>query len=50
MLELDELAGPSGLGHGDELALDRALEDSLVHFKGLVEFKDVASDEVLADF
>jgi len=30
--------------------LDRALEDSLVHFKGLVEFKDVASDEVLADF
>ena len=30
--------------------LDRALVDSLVHFKGLVEFKDVAPDELLADF
>ncbi len=30
--------------------LDRALEDSLVHFKGLVEFKDVPADEILADF
>jgi len=31
--------------------LDRALEDSLVHFKGLVEFKAVsAPDELLADF
>jgi hypothetical protein len=30
--------------------LDRALEDSLLHFKGLVEFKDTAPDELLADF
>jgi hypothetical protein len=30
--------------------LDRALEDSLIHFKGLVEFKTVAPDELLADF
>ncbi len=30
--------------------LDRAIEDSLVHFKGLVEFKDVPQDEILADF
>jgi hypothetical protein len=30
--------------------LDRAIEDSLVHFKGLVEFRDVPRDEILADF
>jgi hypothetical protein len=30
--------------------LDRALEDSLIHFKGLVEFRDVPADEVLEDF
>jgi hypothetical protein len=30
--------------------LDRALEDSLVHFKGLVEFTGTAPDELLADF
>ena len=30
--------------------LDRAIEDSLVHFKGLVEFRDVPCDEILADF
>jgi hypothetical protein len=30
--------------------LDRALGDSLVHFKGLVEFKDVPHDPLLADF
>ncbi|MBD5635878.1 MAG: hypothetical protein IAI49_15535 [Candidatus Eremiobacteraeota bacterium] len=30
--------------------LDRALGDSLVHFKGLVEYKDVPSDHLLADF
>jgi hypothetical protein len=30
--------------------LDRALVDSLVHFKGLVEFKDVPHDPLLADF
>jgi hypothetical protein len=30
--------------------LDTALEVSLTHFKGLVEFKDVAPDSVLADF
>lgn len=27
-----------------------ALDDSLLHFKGLVEFKDVEKDELLADF
>jgi len=30
--------------------LDRALGDSLVHFKGLVEFKDSAPDAILEDF
>ena len=30
--------------------LDRSLADSLVHFKGLVEFKDTPADELLADF
>jgi hypothetical protein len=30
--------------------LDRALEDSLLHFKGLVEFTGSAPDELLADF
>ncbi len=30
--------------------LDRALVDSLVHFKGLVEFTDVPYDPLLADF
>ncbi|MBD5606593.1 MAG: hypothetical protein IAI48_16100 [Candidatus Eremiobacteraeota bacterium] len=30
--------------------LDRALVDSLVHFKGLVEFQRTAPDELLADF
>jgi hypothetical protein len=30
--------------------LDRALGDSLLHFKGLVEFKDTPADELLADF
>jgi hypothetical protein len=30
--------------------LDRSLSDSLVHFKGLVEYKDVAHDPVLVDF
>jgi hypothetical protein len=30
--------------------LDRSLADSLVHFKGLVEFKDTPRDELLADF
>ena len=30
--------------------LDRALVDSLVHFKGLVEFQRAAPDEFLADF
>ncbi len=30
--------------------LDVALEHSLVHFKGLVEFKNGAPDELLADF
>jgi hypothetical protein len=30
--------------------LDRALEDSLIHFKGLVEFAGTAHDELLADF
>jgi hypothetical protein len=30
--------------------LESALEESLVHFKGLVEFKDTASDAILADF
>ncbi len=27
-----------------------ALDESLLHFKGLVEFKDVAKDDLLADF
>lgn len=27
-----------------------ALDDSLLHFKGLVEFKDVEKDDLLADF
>lgn len=30
--------------------LDRALGDSLVHFKGLVEFRTESSDEILRDF
>ncbi|MDP9024221.1 MAG: hypothetical protein M3N13_02450 [Candidatus Eremiobacteraeota bacterium] len=30
--------------------LENALADSVVHFKGLVEFKDVPKDELLADF
>ena len=30
--------------------LDSALADSLVHFKGLVEFKDCPTDALLADF
>jgi hypothetical protein len=30
--------------------LENALEESLVHFKGLVEFKDAAADAVLSDF
>ena len=30
--------------------LDRALSDSLVHFKGLVEYRDVPGDPLLADF
>jgi hypothetical protein len=30
--------------------LESALEESLVHFKGLVEFKDAGADAVLADF
>ena len=30
--------------------LDVALEHSLIHFKGLVEFKDVPADDLLADF
>jgi hypothetical protein len=30
--------------------LDRALEDSLVHFKGLVEFSGAGEGELLADF
>lgn len=30
--------------------LETALEVSLVHFKGLVEFKDTAPDAILADF
>lgn len=30
--------------------LESALLDSLVHFKGLVEFKDAPADELIADF
>jgi uncharacterized membrane protein len=30
--------------------LETALEESLVHFKGLVEFKDAGTDAVLSDF
>jgi hypothetical protein len=30
--------------------LENALEESLIHFKGLVEFKDAAPDAVLSDF
>jgi len=35
---------------GPRRRLDRDLADSLAHFKGLVEFKDVPRDELLADF